>query len=470
MFLGSTIEFLVPNFIGKIINEFKEENFEGEGGVKELIYIWLVMTLFSSLCTAVRELLFGITSQRIGFSLRQSLYEAMIAKDINFYDNSRIGNLLSRLGSDTQVVQEGLTTNISMLMKSGTIVIGTIAILFTYNVWVTLVIIAVVIPQIFVTRIAMRYRNAFGATYQKAKTRMSNIATESLQNVRTVKCFADEEMTLVKFIIKTQELFEYGRARTYFWGAYQVSTKFLGGIGDIFLIFFLTTYMDYYELSIGEVTAIMLYVRVIMNNNNALFINMGQISDVFGAAYEIAVLIVSPNLGTFDGTKKPEPSDDSEQAQFKVDNVKFAYPSKKNVPVLKGVTIDIQKNSIIAIVGHSGCGKSSIIALMERFYDPTAGEMLFLGEDLMELDNKWYHQKQVALVQQEPILFSSTIKKNILYGIDFGDATEEEKMLRLTEACRQAGALNFIQDKALFPEGFDSKVGERGVRISGGQK
>ena len=129
-----------------------------------------------------------------------------------------------------------------------------------------------------------------------------------------------------------------------------------------------------------------------------------------------------------------------------MDNVKYCYETSKDVEVLKGVSIDVRKNQIVAIVGHSGCGKSTIVSLLERFYDPSDGEVLFCGQNIKDLDNKWYHQKQIALVQQEPILFSISIKDNILYGVDFGDASEEEKNARLREACQQANALTFIED------------------------
>lgn len=238
------------------------------------------------------------------------------------------------------------------------------------------------------------------------------------------------------------------------------------------MIYILAKTMGYFELTIGEVTAIMLYIRTIMNNTGSLTNNIQAVAKVFGSAYEIAVLIVKPNEIIYDGTKKPEEQEEAntDEPLVKVDNVKFCYPSKPDVPVLKGVTIDVQKNKIVALVGHSGCGKSSIISLVERFYDPKDGKMLFQSEDIKNLDNKWYHQSQIALVQQEPILFSCSIKDNILYGVDFANVTEDEKMKRLRECCRQANALSFIEDAILFPEGFDSLVGEKGVRLSGGQK
>ena len=130
----------------------------------------------------------------------------------------------------------------------------------------------------------------------------------------------------------------------------------------------------------------------------------------------------------------------------------------------------MKKNQVVALVGHSGCGKSSIVSLIERFYDPTDGKLLFAGCDLKDLDTRWYHQSQIALVQQEPILFSNSIRENICYGVDFTGLSAEQITDRLREACRQANALTFIEDTELFPQGFDTIVGERGIKLSGGQK
>jgi len=99
-------------------------------------------------------------------------------------------------------------------------------------------------------------------------------------------------------------------------------------------------------------------------------------------------------------------------------NVEFAYPSKREIPILRDVSINIPKNKVIALVGSSGCGKSSIISLVERWYDPHAGSITYNGVDVKNLNNDWYHQGQISLVQQEPILFSCSIRENILYGVD----------------------------------------------------
>lgn len=131
----------------------------------------------------------------------------------------------------------------------------------------------------------------------------------------------------------------------------------------------------------------------------------GSIMSVIGASTKIVeILEHKPKINT-EGGEKPLASNGTVQ----LNNVKFQYPSKKDVQVLRGVTIDIQKNKVVALVGHSGCGKSSIISMIERFYDPAHGQICYDNVDVKNLEPKWYHQ-QVAIVSQEPVLFSGTIR------------------------------------------------------------
>lgn len=152
-------------------------------------------------------------------------------------------------------------------------------------------------------------------------------------------------------------------------------------------------------------------------------------------------------------------------------NIKFSYPTKKDVQVLKGVDIEVSntKNRVVALCGTSGCGKSSIVAMIERFYDPEEGEVLFNGVNIKDIDPRWYHE-QVSIVQQEPVLFSGTIRENILYGLSWEDVAEDEILRRMDEASTSANAYKFIKDEDSFPLGYETVVGERGVKLSGGQK
>ena len=129
--------------------------------------------------------------------------------------------------------------------------------------------------------------------------------------------------------------------------------------------------------------------------------------------------------------------------------------------------MDNQKNRVVALCGTSGCGKSSIISLIQRFYDPWEGEVLFNGRNIKELNPRWYH-KQIAIVQQEPVLFSGSVRENIIYGLELEDKTDEQIEAMIDDACIQANAYDFLHDISMFPEGYETAVGERGVKLSGG--
>ena len=163
------------------------------------------------------------------------------------------------------------------------------------------------------------------------------------------------------------------------------------------------------------------------------------------------------------GGNRPETEED--RGEVELQDVVFCYPSKPDVQILKKVSFKVEQNKVIALVGQSGCGKSTIISLIERFYDTLEGQILFNGTNIKTLDPKWY-KKQISIVSQEPVLFSGTIRENICYGLNVKEVTEAQ----LDEACARANALTFIKDKDMFPNGYDTLVGERGVKLSGGQK
>ena len=194
----------------------------------------------------------------------------------------------------------------------------------------------------------------------------------------------------------------------------------------------------------------------------------GNVASIMGASDKICELMqYVPSIKSRGGdTMSGEIT-----GSLEVRNVKFHYPGKADTPILKGVSfsVDNRSNRVVALCGTSGCGKSSIISLLERFYDPTEGEVLFNGRNIKELDPKWYHS-QIAIVQQEPVLFSGSIRDNITYGVDLEGKSEDEVIAMCDEVTKQSSAYDFIHDEDLFPLCYDTMVGERGVKLSGGQK
>lgn len=223
------------------------------------------------------------------------------------------------------------------------------------------------------------------------------------------------------------------------------------------------------EISIGDITSFLFYMIQLLFNFGMVSSVFGNVISILGASDKIVeIMEYKPSINTTGG-KTLDDKDGTGKLEIK--DIRFSYPSKTDVEVLKGVSIDVnnKEKRVIALCGTSGCGKSSIIAMIERFYDPTAGGVYFNGVNIKELEPRWY-KEQVAIVQQEPVLFSGTIRENIIYGLDLSKKTEEEIESMLHDAARQANAYSFIHDASLFPLGYKTVVGERGVKLSGGQK
>jgi len=194
-----------------------------------------------------------------------------------------------------------------------------------------------------------------------------------------------------------------------------------------------------------------------------------NLATMIGGSAKIAeILAITPLINTEGGNKLDNNHD---VTTLEVRDVKFRYPTKPDVQILKGVsfTVSSEKPRVVALCGTSGCGKSSIIGLVERWYDPEEGGVFFNGHDIRELEPKWY-KSQVAIVQQEPILFSGTVKDNICYGLDIEDCSGEKLKEMMDEATKGANAYDFLHNKDQFPDCYDTMVGEKGVKLSGGQK
>jgi len=178
------------------------------------------------------------------------------------------------------------------------------------------------------------------------------------------------------------------------------------------------------KISIGEITSFLFYFLMLLLNFTITAHGFGSMVGILGSADDLVPLLnVKSSVNTQGGATIPDGEIDG---TIEVKDVKFNYPSKNEVQVLKGVSIQVDqdKKRVVALCGTSGCGKSSIVAMLERFYDPIEGEVLFNGRNIKELDPRWYH-KQIAIVQQEPVLFSGTIEENIIYGFDVSGLSQD---------------------------------------------
>lgn len=260
------------------------------------------------------------------------------------------------------------------------------------------------------------------------KAKMSNIADESLSNVRTVKAFANESEEVSKFNKHSDLVFGLGRKKACVTGIFGLLIQLTLYGAMILIVYVAGELYKRNEVSIGLISTFLFYLMTLRFNFWILQYAFASAANVVGASEKIIKIITLERKINTTGGLKPE---GEVEGCLTLKNLKFTYPSKKDVQVLKGVdiAIDNKKNRVVALCGTSGCGKSSIISMIERFYDPEDGEVLFNGINIKDLDPRWYHE-QVVIVQQEPVLFSGSIRSNLLYGLDWEGKVDEDEIVR----------------------------------------
>lgn len=327
----------------------------------------------------------------------------------------------------------------------------------------TLFTLAIMLPTMFIGPIYGRAMKRLGKMLSDQKAEASSIAEEAFANIRTVKAFANEDTECKEYSEKNEAVFGIARKQAVAYGIFGFFMQIIM-FGSLDALVYFAAYLNANDgLTVGDFTSFQFYMFSFLMNFMQMASVIGEVMGVLGTTQAIAeIFIYNPKVGTSGGQEVSQETLDN--GQITISSLKFTYPTKTDIQVLKGIDITVEKNKTIALVGTSGCGKSTIIQLIERFYDPDDGDVQFGNQNVKDINPESY-KKYMAIVQQEPILFSGSIKDNITYGLE-QEATEAD----LDEACRNANAYKFISDKSIFPQGYDTLVGERGVKLSGGQK
>eukprot|EP00042_Codosiga_hollandica_P045316 m.458456 g.458456 ORF g.458456 m.458456 type:complete len:772 (-) comp56992_c0_seq3:126-2441(-) len=417
-----------------------------------------VIYFIASVATYFRGWLFTLAGQRYVSRLRCILFNAMLNQEIAFFDVNRTGELTNRLASDTEVIQDLVTSNLSMLARYIVQIIGSLVIMFVLSWRLTLVLLAVVPP---VAIGAVWYGRKVKNLRKKFQDRLadaSSTANESLGSMRTVRSFVHEERTKAHYAKDIEKSFQIGRTLSIVIGAFAGFTTFLAQAALLLVLWYGALQVLNGSLSSGLLTSFLLYSLTLAMCFAFLSSLYGDFMQAVGASVRLFDILdrVPAKEASRDGAAKP--ADFTPLLELR--DVTFTYASRPDTAVLKGVSLVVEPGTVVALVGPSGGGKSTVVSLLERFYDPVSGRVLIGGHDLQTLDVDWV-RAQMALVSQEPVLFAGTIRENIQFGK--ADATQAE----IEEAARLANAHNFISQ---FDSGYDTLVGERGIRLSGGQK
>ena len=402
-----------------------------------------------------RIIILRIVGERIVARLRSRLFRQTYIQNAEFFDANRVGDLISRLGSDTIIVGKSITQNLSDGLRafvSGGAGFGLMA-------WVSIKltgVLGLLFPPIAIG--AFFYGRAIRTLSRKIQKNvgtLTKIAEERLGNVRTSQAFAGEILEVHRYNTQVRKIFELGKKESLISATFFSSTGFLGNMTIVSLLYVGGGMVSGGEITIGELTSFLMYTAYAGSSLFGLSSFYSELMKGVGAASRLFELqdrapTISPTKGTHvESARGP--------IQFK--NVSFSYPTRPAVAIFKNLDFTIPQGSNVAVVGPSGGGKSTIASLILRFYTPFEGEILINGKDISQMNVKSL-RRRVGIVSQEPVLFSGSIAENIAYGKP--NATRNE----IQRAARQANC-QFISD---FPDGLDTSVGARGTQLSGGQK
>lgn len=454
LFVSSGMSLAYPQAVKLVIDGVWSETspVDVDQAVLLLVVLFLVQAAFAWL----RSWLFTLAGERVVAQLRNAVFSSVLGQEVGFFDKTRTGELTNRLASDTTVVQNTVTVNVSMALRFTAGSIGGLGMLMWMSPALTGVMLLSV-PVVAVTAsLYGRMLRKLSTEVQDALAKSNEVAEEVISGVRTVRSFAREPAEVARYAEKVDHSYQVAAKRALALGVFNGFTQFFGFSAMALVLWYGAHLVMDGAMTPGDLSAFLLYTVMVAASMGALANLWGDFMKAAGASQRIFQLI--DRKSTLEGADGEQL--DAVRGDVRFDEVHFAYPTRPDVPVLAGLSLSLAAGEKVALVGPSGAGKSTVAALLSRFYDPEGGQVCIDGKPLTSLDPQGL-RRHIGVVRQEPILFATSIAENIRYGRPGASDAQ------VREAARAANAHDFIE---AFSEGYDTQVGERGVRLSGGQK
>jgi ATP-binding cassette subfamily B protein len=399
---------------------------------------------------------FGQVAERCLADLRRDTYSHLIRLPMGFHAQRRVGELASRIAADLSLIQDTLLTSLPHCLRQIAMLVGGVALIAWTSGRLTLVMLGTFPALIAIAVFFGRIIRKNSKLAQDCLADSGVVVEETLQGIATVKAFANEGYEENRYRASLDAFLKAALRGAWYRGGFSAFILFALFGAVVLVLWYGTRLVQAGSLTIGGLGSFMLYTIFVAGAMGSFADIYSQIQRTLGAAQRVLEL-----LG-----EKPEVVGQSAaplarlRGDVEFEDVAFRYPSRKEVEVLRGVTLSARSGERVALVGPSGAGKSTLVSLLLRFYDPDRGRILLDGKDARDYDLLAL-RGQMAVVPQDVLLFGGNIGENIAYGKP--GASEEE----IIAAARQANAHEFI---ASFPEGYKTRVGERGVQLSGGQR
>lgn len=453
--LTAFVSLTLPLAVRRVVDNFEVENtatldlyFAAALGIAALLAIG----------TGLRYALVTRLGERVVADIRTAVFGRVIGMSPAFYERIMTGEVLSRITTDTTLILSVLGSSVSIALRNLLIFVGGLALMLLTSAKLTglalLLVPAVIVPILVLGR-RLRVLSRENQDWIAAS---SGNASEALSAVQTVQAFTHEVENRAAFSDVTERSFDAARRRIWTRAVMTVIVIFLVFTGIVGILWIGANTVRSGEMTVGTLVQFVIYAVMVAGSVAALSEIWGELQRAAGATERLVELLES--IDTVKDPAAPVPVPNPVRGAIAFEDVTFRYPSRPKVAALDHVSLTIEPGETVAFVGPSGAGKTTIIQMILRFYDPVEGRILLDGIDLADMERNAF-RRHIALVPQDPVIFATSARENIRFGRpDASDADVEA-------AARAAAAHEFI---AALPEGYDSYLGERGVMLSGGQK
>jgi len=428
--------------------------------LQQAVLVLIVLISLLAVGTFSRFYLMSWIGERVSNDIRKAVFNRIVTLHPSYFEENRSGELMSRLTTDTTLLQSIIGSSFSMALRSALMLIGGLIMLLVTNLKLTLVVVAcvplVLVPMMIFGR---KVRKLAGSS-QDAIADISTYAGEVIQNIKVVQSYSHEEREQQAFALETEKAFNVAKKR--------IKQRSFLIAAVIFLTFTAISVMLWVGgsdvlagvMTGGELGAFVFYAIMVAMSVATVAEVYGELQRAAGAAARLLELLDVKSEIENPLNPQDEKLLNNSHAVIALENVSFSYPSRPDVQALNKINLTIEQGKTVALVGPSGAGKTTLFELLQRFYDPSDGTLKFDDINIKDLSLNALRSK-MGMVAQNPILFSADVMHNIRYGKP--DATDEQ----VYAAAKYAHADEFIQQ---LPQGYNSFLGEQGVRLSGGQK
>ena len=459
MILEVSMDLLQPTLMSDIVDNGILGDAAADENLRYVLITGLKMLVFSLIgCFGgIASAAFGTAAaQKMGNDLRKDAFAKVMHMSFQQTDKFTTGSLVTRLTNDITAIQEFVAMSLRMFVRTGMQFIGGIAVILTLNVNFGIVLVISLPVQLIAVAIIMKKASPLFSIVQSRLDKVNGVVQENVSGARVVKAFTREEYEINRFDNANTDLMTTNLKVQKLLATLNPILMIIMNASVIAIIMIGGFQVEAKAMQVGEVMAAVTYITQILMSVMMVGMMFQQVSRS-AASMKRVNEVLSTNPVISDGNKSAD-SDNSGTVEFR--NVGFSYPGSSGKPVLSGIDLKAEKGQMIAILGSTGCGKTSLVNLVPRFYDATNGDVLVDGVDVKDYDVDTLRSK-IGVVLQKSELFSGTVAENIRWGCE--TATDEE----VKTAAKIAQAEEFIDG---FNDGYDTMISEKGASLSGGQK